>query len=313
VISNDEALSFVRLYRGPGVALFGLGMGSPERILMVPTAYPDSSISLSWQKSGILVGVNLLLCEETAPVVSLSLKQQPKSEPEKLNLALSGMSYDSEAALSSACPQPTIAVSGASPIVDYAFADIVRVTADSLGELTPIGMDMNLGLGRIPTDILARVWIKEWILAANERDFAALLLSNEWLGKDSTQMLVFLKSSRTWTELRLGGAATFPRAVNDWLVGTELLANPNNNRKAGYGYPPVATGRVLLYNPASGHTVIDSLGIDSEILYARDQGVLYRVADSLFTAVVAGDRLAERSLIASDPSLSCVHWAFPGD
>ena len=309
-ITESDALCFIRVYHGAGVALFGFGLGAVQKLIMMPLTNPDSSIAMTWTQGGTAVSANLLLCEDAQPVVSLGLRDQSVPSMQRVFLSTSGKQGTVVATASSPCNQASLRTTGAGALVDYTFADIVRVTIDTVGRVVPIDLATDLNFQPIPESVLDHPWSREWILSANEEDFAALILSEEWVGLDSTRMLVYSKKSRAWKRVNLPGAATIPRTINGWLVGMELKANPQNRPREGFGFPPLPSGDAILYRPTDSFLAVVSLGQNSEVLYVRGQTLVYRVADSLYMASINGGGMSDRSLLVSDTAISHVHWLF---
>jgi hypothetical protein len=87
-------------------------------------------------------------------------------------------------------------------------------------------------------------------------------------------------------------------AVRDWY-----------RRKASAYYP----GRLTVYNLATeAKFEIETNEGDSEVLFANDSTVDYRVFDQIFRASIIGKALDLPELIAKGPEIVNVHWAFLG-
>jgi hypothetical protein len=73
------------------------------------------------------------------------------------------------------------------------------------------------------------------------------------------------------------------------------------------------SGKLLLRNQKTGaQFTIDTGEADSEIVYADDQRMIYRVNDVLFESALSGNKLLPARPIASGPDVVGVHWAFMG-
>ena len=56
--------------------------------------------------------------------------------------------------------------------------------------------------------------------------------------------------------------------------------------------------------------VIDTGQEDSEVLWADDKAVLYRVNDTIYQAKITGDRVESPSVVVKDRDVPEIHWAF---
>jgi hypothetical protein len=70
-------------------------------------------------------------------------------------------------------------------------------------------------------------------------------------------------------------------------------------------------GILILENLADGRKIrIETDQEDSEILWAGDDSMLYRVNDAIYEAKIVGDKLQDTTMIVQDEDVPEVHWVF---
>ena len=71
------------------------------------------------------------------------------------------------------------------------------------------------------------------------------------------------------------------------------------------------SGKLFVSNQKTGvHYEIDTGEADSEVVWADDDHVLYRVNDQLLEARVDGGKLLRAAILASGDEVVQVHWVF---
>ncbi|MEJ2079933.1 MAG: hypothetical protein P8Z74_18340 [Acidobacteriota bacterium] len=141
------------------------------------------------------------------------------------------------------------------------------------------------------------------------------------------------KSKKTWSDVLVPGhepdALTQLRPFGDWLAGTPVGSKVTEiprelvdrvraeRREEDHEYQ-----RLLLSNPrkelflydverGQGFTV-DTGDIESVVLLIENDVVYYRVKDRLYQSEIRGGRVEPPELLAQDPALTGVYWAFMG-
>ncbi len=86
---------------------------------------------------------------------------------------------------------------------------------------------------------------------------------------------------------------------NDHRYSKLLLANPK--------------GEIFLYDTSTGKNYTIRTGdIESEVLLIENDRVYYRIKDRLYRSDIGQGRVEEPVLLAQDPALTSVYWAFSG-
>jgi hypothetical protein len=151
----------------------------------------------------------------------------------------------------------------------------------------------------------------------------------------SMKIYVHDRTSNRWGTIQAEGNSPTLRLFDHWLA--EIVANwsPNHGPNPGREnertwdektdrLPPVQRlyeqfgrqeyarpGILGLQNLADGRKIrIETDQEDSEILWAADNSVLYRVNDGIYQAKIVGDKLRDATLIVKDEDVPEVHWVF---
>jgi hypothetical protein len=150
---------------------------------------------------------------------------------------------------------------------------------------------------------------------------------------------VWTPQSGKWTPFRVPGGFPQMKGIGSWILGTgSSLANGrvspgqaerqkrNQLQKEGKTKSPkkrVDTdywfresklyypGTLFAIDTTSGKMITWQTGQgDSEILLIRDDNVIYRVDDSLYSARIQGTTIGTSQLLAQDEAVPDMHWAF---
>lgn len=179
------------------------------------------------------------------------------------------------------------------------------------------------------------------IIAAASEKYLILTLQYPWesvrSGKvgDSLELAVRDRASGRWSTIRSEGNSPTLRLFGPWLATTvgfwSLNHGPNpgrENERSEAGatdiLPPVQAlyrsfkgrnislpGILVLQNLADGRKIrIETGQEDSEILWAGDDRVLYRVNDAIYQAAIAGNQIQDPAVIVKDEDVPEIHWVF---
>jgi hypothetical protein len=175
-----------------------------------------------------------------------------------------------------------------------------------------------------------------YIAVASARYFVFTPVAKQTPGGRNT-LYVHDRKLNTWKKLTSSSTSPWARRVfGTWLAtivevwhpGEEVGENPGTENQRDWDSPLLPNvrssyafwagrrtsipGTLLLDNLEDGRRItLDTGQEDSEILTVSDDGlVLYRVNDSIFSAQIAGDKLAKPSLVVKDEDVPEVHWVF---
>jgi hypothetical protein len=143
------------------------------------------------------------------------------------------------------------------------------------------------------------------------------------------------RTGNQWGIIQTEGNSSTLRLFGHWLA--ESVANWSSNHGPNPGrenertwdektdrLPPVQRlyeqfgqqqyarpGILALQNLADERKIrIETDQEDSEVLWADDDSVLYRVNDGIYQAKIVGDKLRDATLIVKDEDVPEVHWVF---
>ncbi len=178
------------------------------------------------------------------------------------------------------------------------------------------GQAMGLAVWWIGTSKLDLVWVR-----------------GESANRPELILRVYDKSKNTWSDVAVPGhepnALTRLQPFGYWLAGLPVGPRINGfpqelvdrvrteKREKDYKY-----GSLLLWNPRKelflfdvkrGRSLTIPTGdIESAVLLIEDDVVYYRVKDRLYRAEIREGRAEQPELLAQDPALPGVYWAFTG-
>jgi hypothetical protein len=177
------------------------------------------------------------------------------------------------------------------------------------------------------------------ILAANERYLlsVAQLTSEEMAsGKlgDTVRIFSHDRAHGQWNAIQIEGNAPRLRLFGPWLAaivmswnpahapnpgreserseGTDRLPNIQSLYAAGSGFGRYSIPGILtLQNLADDRKIRIVTGQeDSEILNVKGDAVFYRVNNTIYKALIAGNKLKDSSVLVNDEDVAEVHWVF---
>jgi hypothetical protein len=218
-----------------------------------------------------------------------------------------------------------------------------EVGVDKLGALS-LGAIRPGPLGhRLNNSILRELPPKQedpYHLEANTRDWLALLRvgKNRSTGGEVGASFhdILDKRSGSWRTFEVPGTASVLKNFGDWMAGTVIDGNSSKqspgreHRKDIYGgrrQSPVeptadyawsvsnqySPGELSVLNARSGKQyTIETHEGDSEVLLVENGTIYYRVNDSIFRAPIGQENVGTPVLMATDPHIPDVHWAFLG-
>jgi hypothetical protein len=159
-------------------------------------------------------------------------------------------------------------------------------------------------------------------------------MKSENLGSSMT-LYVHDRANDRWTTIQTEGNSPGLRLSDDWLAGIVENWSPNHAPNPGTEnertwdekterLPPVQRlyqqfgqqeyarpGILVLQNLRDGRKIrIETDQEDSEILWAGDDSVLYRVNDEIYEAKIVGDKLQSTTMIVKDEDVPEIHWVF---
>lgn len=138
------------------------------------------------------------------------------------------------------------------------------------------------------------------------------------------------RSKETWRELPIPGIESLRlKPFGPWLAGVPLgekrqrLPQETVDRiKAEKREKDIAFSNLLAANPkpelflynsqTDRQYTIETGDIESEVVLIENETVYYRVKDRLYRASVRDGRVGPPELVAQDPALADVYWAFSG-
>ena len=177
---------------------------------------------------------------------------------------------------------------------------------------------------------------------ANNSKHPHLLINNKQMAvlyeppapsEEQSSLQVWTPKSGKWTTVLAPGSYPEVRGIGNWILGAASMVprgrvspgkaerqkrsnirgkgikqRPNTDEWFdGIYYPGVlfaidtTTGKMITWQTGQG---------DSEPLLVRDDSVIYRVNDRLYTARIQGANLGSPQLLAQDEAIPDMHWAF---
>ena len=178
------------------------------------------------------------------------------------------------------------------------------------------------------------------ILAASSRFFAFYPSKNIYqVAQEASRTIwIFDRQKGSWGQMDQPGNLSRTRLCGPWLVTIEqrerqllpgaVPAQPldaHDPHESGeteavrreywsfQGAISEIPGILLMNDLEDGRKiVIDTGQEDSEVLWADDNTVLYRVNDTIYQAEITGGRLGSPSVVVKDRDVPKIHWAFWG-
>ena len=170
-----------------------------------------------------------------------------------------------------------------------------------------------------------------WMIGTSKLDL--FWVRGESDGRPELIFRLFNKSTKTWSDVLVPGhepnALTQLQPFGHWLAG--LPVGPRVR-----GFPQELVDRVraekrerddkyqrlllsnprkelFLYDVERGRSLTIATGdIESAVLLIEDDVVYYRIKDRLYRSEIRDDRAGQPELLAQDPALLGVYWAFMG-
>jgi hypothetical protein len=147
------------------------------------------------------------------------------------------------------------------------------------------------------------------------------------------QVLVHERSRNRWKTIQLEGNSPRLRLFDNWLASTAENWNPTHKPSPGrdnersFATPQLpnvqalysefegklyySPGTLILRNLQDNREItIQSGQEDSEILWAGNDTVIYRVNDSLYQARIVGDKIQNPAVVVKDDDVPEIHWVF---
>jgi hypothetical protein len=214
------------------------------------------------------------------------------------------------------------------------FGQVVRgaVVMSVLGHAIPVEVAPPLPPGYDPHSL---VWLmvvsKEYSVVAIAPPAASAASAKV---ETSREMMVRDRIRDSWKKIRVEGALSRLRLFGPWLatiVGMENVDHKigpgrENQRNTATALLPGTRdmytwfandnkvwmpGTLVLQNLEDDRELkIETAQEDSEILWAGNERVLYRVNDTIYQAGIAGNKIQDPVVIAKDEDVPEVHWAF---
>jgi hypothetical protein len=151
--------------------------------------------------------------------------------------------------------------------------------------------------------------------------------------KGSREISVHDRTINSWNTIRVEGNASETKLFGSWLALSVKDWNPDDKDSPGRNnernwrterLPNVqawyeessaslywSPGVLILQNLADGRKIrIETDQEDSEILWAGQDSVVYRVNDTIFQARIASHRLQDVTVLVKDDDVPEIHWAF---
>ena len=178
------------------------------------------------------------------------------------------------------------------------------------------------------------------ILAASSRFFAFYPSKNIYqVAQEASRTIwIFDRQKGSWGQMDQPGNLSRTRLCGPWLVTIEqrerqllpgaVPAQPHDAhdphesgetetvRREYWSFQGAISeipGILLMNDLEDGRKiVIDTGQEDSEVLWADDKAVLYRVNDTIYQAEITGGRLGSPSVVVKDRDVPKIHWAFWG-
>jgi hypothetical protein len=118
---------------------------------------------------------------------------------------------------------------------------------------------------------------------------------------------VFLydKTQQTWSHLAVEGIVSHIQVCDEWVVIQQAFPNPDDLTA-----PAIPTDRYTFSHLDSGEQFVWQADSQTEVLGIWENTMLYRVEDQLFEAEIVEAEVSEGRLVAQDPAIQHVHWAF---
>ncbi len=218
------------------------------------------------------------------------------------------------------------------------------------GVLKRFEVDTNLDIGiRVPTGFDAAGQTQRWVVKANsERVLVASLYQDPATKREGdglSILYVYDKLSKKWSNFTVPGTSSIVRTVGQYILGVcsfplpivpgakvqPVRYSPGREERqkiharqiAAYGETRSSgIDQIRIYYPGILFAIDTSTNTmfqirtnqgDSEILYAADRWIYYRVLDELFRVpIVEGKYLGPPYSMVKDEAILGVHWAFVG-
>ncbi|MHB8410587.1 MAG: hypothetical protein ACYDDI_01415 [Candidatus Acidiferrales bacterium] len=196
-------------------------------------------------------------------------------------------------------------------------------------------------LDRLPADIAAKFRGEMlFYLASTERYLLFLpqypeseIRSGAWRKEKRQTIYIHDRRANRWFAVSLDGTTSRTRIFGSWLASTVAYGNPNHGPNPGVenerGFetdflPNVRElysifaarssfipGYLELFNLKTHQKITLHTGQeDSEILWAGDNQVLYRVNDTIYQARIVGDKIRDPAVVVKDDDVPEIHWVF---
>jgi hypothetical protein len=161
----------------------------------------------------------------------------------------------------------------------------------------------------VPESVMVFKDSRFWIMFAHESSFLALRSVPDRKHEES-EILIYTRQDRVWHSVLVPGDASRVWAVNDWIAGQVVYANPNNSYTTQPDYPPEKGASDFLLNPRTSKLVTFKMSSRGEILWVESDTVYYRSGAGLFRARIGDKNLVDQELILTDPRVEEIHWAY---
>lgn len=154
---------------------------------------------------------------------------------------------------------------------------------------------------------------------------------------EASELFAYDRPRGAWKTIQTEGSYPRVRLFGNWIaeIITDWNETPDTSARPGSGnertweertddLPPVQAlyrtlgvegahlpGVLVLQNLVDGRKIrIETDQEDSEILWADDASVLYRVNDTIYRAMILGDRLGDATMLVKDDDVPEIHWVF---
>lgn len=214
--------------------------------------------------------------------------------------------------------------------------DYSYVAGDEEGRLAiPIDGNRSIASGFTLPKELGVKQREAILICVNNRTVLAIIAASQQSasppGIGKSKYYVFRKKDRQWDSAVVDGARTYVRGFGNWLVGAVAdverpAPSPGGElrrksftttgipadwrfKNAGFYCP----GILFLYNAITRKKILIPTGQgDSEVLLVDGETVYYRINESIYGARIGQHGVEEANMIAKDPVVADIHWAFWG-
>jgi hypothetical protein len=232
-------------------------------------------------------------------------------------------------------------------LAELGYSDKRQVRTDRGRVVNPGGGGVGFDLGlSAPAALEGPKSDRRWLLAQTKQ-MSVLWEPPAPNASEESVLHVWTPQSSKWTQFRVPGDRPEVKAIGSWILGItssgakgrtspgqidrkkrkDNMDNPAKNDKDKSNAKPTQKrpdtdywfrvaekyypGTLFAIDTATGRTIfLPTNQGDSEILLIRDDVVIYRVSDRLYSSRIQGTTVGAPQLIAQDEAVPDMHWAF---